>query len=448
MTDNNETTSRDRYYKWLLVGLLAVTYFLMHGSRQVFNASLPQIKADLAGHGVTDSQLGLSRTFFLFAYGCMVPFAGIASDFFRRKWVIVIGTLLFSTSVFFTGFADSMLMFFVLYGFMNGIGQCMIPGAASSLIAQYHTETRSTALSIYQSALYVGILVSSVLAGWLGSRSWSLSFNATIAEKGDAAGTAKDVVLTLFTTSGWRISFWIFGGIAIVWIILLARYLRNTPALKTHDEEVKPKFTDAFKAFAAKPCAWLLTFAFGMLVFGSNCFRTWMPKFMQEKSEWGLTPTSAAFHSVFWFYLGSFIGIAIGARTSDKLSRVRPGIRLTIMAVGLALSAPTMAGMVLVPTLGLSCVMMFLFGLGGGFFDCNLYAGLFDVVAPRYRSAATGLYLSGAFFLGCPATWALGKVGEHFSLQAGMAIFAVTYALGAVAIFLARGMFYKNDRVE
>ena len=409
----------DTTYKWLMLAMLAVTYFLMHGSRQVFNASLPQIKVDLAGHGATDAQLGLSRTYFLFAYGCMVPFAGMAADFFRRKWVIVLGTLLFSTSVFFTGFADSMLMFFVMYGFMNGIGQCMIPGAASSLIAQYHTETRSTALSIYQSALYVGILVSSVLAGWLGGAS----------------------------SSGWRISFWVFGGVAIAWMAVLAAFLRNTPALKVHNEEVKPRFSDAFKAFAAKPSAWLLTFAFGMLVFGSNCFRTWMPAFMQ-KANWGLTPASAAFHSVFWFYLGSFIGIAVGARTSDRLSSRRRGIRLLIMAIGLALSAPTMAGMVLVPTLWLSCAMMFLFGLGGGFFDCNLYAGLFDVVAPRYRSAAMGLYLSGAFFIGCPATWALGKVGEHYSLQAGMAIFACTYALGALAVFAALAFFFKRDKVE
>ena len=409
----------DRRYKWLMLGLLAVTYFLMHGARQVFNASLPQIQTDLASHGATDAQLGLSRTYFLFAYGCMVPFAGIAADFFRRKWVIVLGTLLFSTSVFFTGFADTMLMFFIMYGFMNGIGQCMIPGAASSLIAQYHTETRSTALSIYQSALYVGILVSSVLAGWLGGAS----------------------------SSGWRISFWVFGGVAIVWMAVLAVFLRNTPALKVHDEEVKPKFSDAFKAFAAKPCAWLLTFAFGMLVFGSNCFRTWMPAFMQ-KANWGLTPASAAFHSVFWFYLGSFIGIAVGARTSDRLSPKRRGIRLTIMAIGLALSAPTMAGMVLVPTFWLSCVMMFFFGLGGGFFDCNLYAGLFDVVAPRYRSAAMGLYLSGAFFIGCPATAVLGWVGQHYSLQTGMAIFGGTYALGALAIFVARTVFFKRDHVE
>ena len=420
MNSNESRESSDSKYKWVMLVLLAVTYFLMHGSRQVFNASLPQIKLDLAGHGATDVQLGLSRTIFLFAYGCMVPFAGIAADFFRRKWVIVIGTLLFSTSVFFTGFADSMLMLFVLYGFMNGVGQCMIPGAASSLIAQYHTETRSTALSIYQSALYVGVLVSSVAAGWLSGMS----------------------------SSGWRISFWVFGGVAIAWMAALAVFLRNTPALKVHDEEVKPKFADALKAFCAKPSAWLLTFAFGMLVFGSNCLRTWMPAFLQQQKSWGLTPGSAAFHAVFWFYLGSFIGIALGARTSDRLSARRRGIRLTIMAVGLALSAPTMAGMVLVPSLWLSCVMMFLFGVGGGFFDCNLYAGLFDVVAPRYRSAAMGFYLCGAFFIGCPATAVLGWVGHNYSLQSGMAIFSGTYALGAAAIVVARIFFFARDRVE
>ena len=415
----DEHHDENRSYKWVMLLLLATTYFLMHAARQVFNASLPQIKVDLAGHGATDTQLGLSRTIFLFAYGCMVPFAGIAADFFRRKWVIVIGTILFSTSVFFTGFSESMLMFFVMYGLLNGIGQCMIPGPASSLIAQFHTETRSTALSIYQSALYGGVLVASTFAGYVG-------------------GTSQ---------GGWRWAFWIFGSVAVVWIFVLSLFLRNTPALQVHDVEEKPKFKDALAAFFSKPSALLLMFAFGMLVFGSNCFRTWMPAYMQSRGDWGLTPGSAAFHSVFWFYLGSFLGIAVGARTSDKLSHVRPGIRLTVMAIGLAISAPTMAGMVLVPTLWLSCVAMFFFGLGGGFFDCNLYAGLFDVVAPRYRAAATSVYLSGAFFLGCPATAVLGRVGQNFSLQAGMAIFGCAYALGAVAIFLARGVFFKHDRV-
>ena len=93
-------------------------------------------------------------------------------------------------------------------------------------------------------------------------------------------------------------------------------------------------------------------------------------------------------------------------------------------------------------------MLMFFFGLGGGFFDCNLYAGLFDVVAPRYRSAAMGLYLSGAFFIGCPATAVLGWVGHNYSLQTGMALFGGTYALGALAIFVARVFFFKRDHVE
>ncbi len=412
----------DRRYKWLMLALLAVTYFLMHGSRQVFNASLPQIKLDLAGHGATDAQLGLSRTIFLFAYGLMVPFAGLAADLLRRKWVIVVGTAMFASSVFFTGFADSMLMLFVLYGLVNGVGQCMIPGPAASLIAQFHENTRSTALSIYQAALYVGVLVASSLAGWLG---------------GLSAG-------------GWRLAFWIFGGVGVVWVVALIVGLRNTPALKTAETEDKASFREALSAFFSKPSALFLTFAFGMLVFGSNCFRTWMPAFLQsavEKGGFALSPGSAALHSVLWFYIGSFLGIAVGARASDRLCNVRPGIRILLMAIGMAISAPTMAAMVYMPTLSLCCVMMFLFGLGGGFFDCNLCAGLFDVVAPRYRAAGLSIYLCGAFFLGCPATAVLGWVGEHFSLQHGIAIFGGTYALGAIAIFIAYTCFYRRDRV-
>ena len=408
----------DKNYKWLLLALLAVTYFLMHSTRQVFNACLPQIRDGLAGSGATDAQLGLSRTIFLFAYGLMVPFAGLAADFFRRKWVIVIGAVFFSTSCLVTGFADSMLMLFILYGVLNGIGQCMIPGPASSLIAQYHTETRSTALSIYQSALYVAVIAASVVGGWFG-------------------GLSQD---------GWRWGFWVFGGVSVVWALAIAVFLRDTPNLHAENTADKPRFREALGAFFEKPSAILVMFAFGMLIFGSNCFRTWMPAYLQQ-AGWNLSPGSAAFHAVFWYYLGSFLGIFWGARTSDRLTHRRPGIRLVIMAVGMAIAAPTMALMVNMPCLWLSAVMMFFFGLGNGFFDCNLYAGLFDVVAPRYRSAAMGFYLCGAFLIGCPATAVLGWVGHHYSLGFGMAIFGATYALGAVAIFIARAVFYRRDAV-
>ena len=403
-------------YKWIMLALLSCAFFFHQADRVLFGLLTIPIQEDLH---LTDLQIGVVNTSLFCTLAVTTPLAGFLGDRVSRKWIITASLLFWSLMTACTGFVGGLCGLVFFRSIATGGGESFYAPSAFALIAAHHKDTRSIALSIHQSALYVGILVSSVLAGYLGGAS----------------------------SSGWRISFWIFGGVAIVWLFILAAFLRNTPALKVHDEEVKPRFADAFKAFAAKPSAWLLTFAFGMLVFGSNCFRTWMPAFMQ-KANWGLTPASAAFHSVFWFYLGSFIGIAIGARTSDKLSPRRRGIRLTIMAIGLALSAPTMAGMVLVPTLWLSCVMMFFFGLGGGFFDCNLYAGLFDVVAPRYRSAAMGLYLSGAFFIGCPATAVLGWVGHNYSLQTGMALFGGTYALGALAIFAARLFFFKRDHVE
>jgi len=414
----------DSRYKWTLLVLLTVTYFLMHATRQIFNASLPDIKASLPG--TSDAEWGFTRTAFLFSYGLIVPLAGIAADMLRRKWVVVLGALIFSLSVLGTGFVDGFLGMLIMYGLMNGIGQCMIPASSSSLVAQYHHETRSTALSIYQTGLYFGIILSSVLAGWLGGMS----------------------------REGWRWAFWGFGAVGVIWTFVLVFRMRDTPPLLQNHragEFERASFKEACLAMVSKPTALLLTFAFGMLVFGSNCFRTFLPLFLRLPAEQGgfaLTAGSAAFHSVFWFYIGSFIGIAAGARLSDRLAHRFPGVRINMLIIGLALSAPAMAAMVYMPTLPLCCFMTFVFGLGGGFFDCSLYAGLYEVVAPRYRASALGVYLCGAFLIGCPATAVLGYVGQHFSYQHGIAIFGGTYALGALAVLIARLVFFKRDRVS
>ena len=70
-------------YKWVMLGLLAFTYFLMHAARQIFNAAFPQIKADLPG--TSDAEWGFTRTVFLFSYALMVPLAGSAADLLRRN---------------------------------------------------------------------------------------------------------------------------------------------------------------------------------------------------------------------------------------------------------------------------------------------------------------------------------------------------------------------------
>ena len=418
-TDRNDPNG----YKWLVLALLTVTYFLMHATRQIFNASLPDIKASLPG--TSDAEWGFTRTVFLFAYGLAVPLAGIAADMLRRKWVVVVGAFLFSLSVLGTGFVGGFAGMLVMYGVLNGIGQCMIPASASSLIAQYHHETRSQALSVYQTGLYFGIILSSGLAGWF-------------------SGLAED---------GWRYAFWGFGAFGVVWAVVLCRFMRDTPPLLQHHraaEFERASFKEACLAMVSKPTAVCLTIAFGLLVFGSNCFRTFMPMFLRSGVDAGgfaLSSSSAALHAVLWFYLGSFLGIASGARLSDRLVHRFPAIRIDMLILGLAISAPAMAAMVYMPNLALCCAAMFVFGFGGGRFDCSLYAGLFEVVAPRYRAAGMGVYLCGAFLIGSPATAVLGYVGQHYSYQHGIALFGGTYALAALVVLYARLVFFKRDRI-
>ena len=187
-------------YKWMLLALLSAMYFLAQGSRQIFNAVLPQIKMDFAGAGITDVQLGFVGSAFTLVFGLTIPFGGVLADFFSRKWMVVVGSMLFAIGIFTSGFASGVGLIVLAYGVVNAAGQALLPPSNSSLIGQFHVETRATAFSIYQIVFYVGIVVCSYVSGWL---------------SGLGAG-------------GWRKAFFLFGAISAAWAIVLALSMRDT----------------------------------------------------------------------------------------------------------------------------------------------------------------------------------------------------------------------------
>ena len=89
-----------------MLAFLSVTYLLEQGTRQVYNATLPQIRLDFLQQGVTDAQLGMVGTVFGAVFGLSILFSGFAADFLGRKRVVVVGTLLFSLGVLLTGFSS------------------------------------------------------------------------------------------------------------------------------------------------------------------------------------------------------------------------------------------------------------------------------------------------------------------------------------------------------
>ena len=215
--------------KWVVLGLLWVAYFLLQAMRQVYNASLPQIRADFAAAGATAVSLGLVGTVFYFVYGLCAPCASVVADVFRRKAVIVAGCLLFSVGVFASGCAGTLAMIVLSYGVVNALGQSMVPASSSAVISEWHEKTRATALSIYQVANYAGIILAALLAGGVGAR---------------GAGA-------------WRWAFWILGGFGLVWAGVLAACLRTQPAAEAGRREApRPAAARAEKPSvrAALPC--------------------------------------------------------------------------------------------------------------------------------------------------------------------------------------------------
>ena len=395
-------------YKWIVLLLVSIAYFLAQGTRLIYSAVLPQIKADFASSGVTDTQLGLISSTFTLIFGLAMPFAGLAADLFNRKRVLVIGSFLFAIGIFVSGFAAGLGMLFISYGILNAIGQSLMPPCNTSLISQYHDKTRGTAFSIF----------CSVVSGYL-------------AQLGEG---------------GWRWAFWIFGAIAILWAVVIMITLKDNPQSSKGETVGLKDVADALKAFLEKPSSLILMAGLGCYFFVTYAFKAWAPIFMIRAFP-DMDTTQAVFHGVFWFYLGAFVGVTLGGRISDALKSRRPGIRFEVEFIGLALCIPFILMMAYSQSLIPMIAAILMFGFATGVYDSNIYAALFDVINPRYRAVGTGLFGCGGCIVGAFGPTVAGFLNEAFSPRVSMASLAIFAIVGALAILCARIFTFNKDKI-
>ena len=223
-------------YKWIALIFLWVAFFLQQGTRQLFGPSVPAICGSL---GVDKIALGAVGTVFAMVYGICVPFAGLTADIFNRKWMVTIGVAVFCTGIFLSGFVASVGLLMLTYGALNSFGQTFYYPSATSLVSQLHKESRATAISILQLALYIGIVGCGGFAGWL-------------------AGKGGD---------GWRMPFWILGGVGLVWAVVLAVFLRDTKPNVSPSASSKPSIKEALRSVFTKPTALCVTIGLAMMIY-------------------------------------------------------------------------------------------------------------------------------------------------------------------------------------
>ena len=410
---------KHRYYKWEVLALLWMAFLLNQADRQVFNTVLPAIRDSL---GLTDTSVGLIATVFNLFYACMVPLGGWAGDRFSRKWVTTLSILFWSVATMFTGLANGVVMLVLMRSIATGGGEAFFGPANYSLLGQYHTDTRARAMSIHQTAYYVGV----ILAGWL-------------------AGKIADSL-------GWKYSFILFGAAGILWGIIMILRLRDfddskgaRPETATKPAaEPKPRLTDGFKTVFTTPTALALTLGFSAFIFVITGYMTWVPAYLQE--EFGQNQEMAGLHSMLWTYIAAFIGVLLAGTLSDKLGARDHKKRMYIQGAGLILGA------IFLFLMGGNRILWILYACFAGwgffraFFDANIYTVLYDVTPARLHASCSSAMITTGFAVGALAPVILGAMKEASgSLSATFPLLGIIWAVFGVALLVVAKLCYQKD---
>jgi MFS family permease len=301
---------------------------------------------------------------------------------------------------------------------LEGFGETFYFPASMSLVSDYHgPATRSRALALHQSSVYIGTIAGS----WLG---------AVIAE-----------------AYGWRFGFYAFGGGGLVLALLLYQFLREPrrgqaeSAAPARADDVLPPFA-ALGAVLRRPTAWLLMAAFVAANFVATIFLTWTPTFLVQKFHFRLS--AAGLSGAVYIHLASALTVPLGGLLADRLARRGAGGRALVQAGGL------LAGSGFVFVVGTTTdvttllVTMALFGACKGTYDANIFAALYDVVEPRARATGAGLMNTVGWGGGALGPLFVGLVTRHGSAETPMenmsraiAWCGAVYLVGAALLILA-----------
>ncbi len=406
-------------YKWELLTLLSCAFFFHQADRAIFGVVLSSIKGDLE---LTDGQLGLIGTSLFVTLAVMVPLAGFLGDRLSRKWIVTCSLLFWSVATCVTGAARGLFSLILFRSVATGGGESFYAPSAYSLVAAYHKETRSLALSIHQAALYIGVMTSGFLAGWV-AENW-----------------------------GWRSAFYVFGAAGVLLGLAFIFRLKDAPqseGMTVQTGGAKPSIGESVGVLVRTPSALLASLGFCAVVFVNNAYVVWAPAFVQHKFD--LTLTQAGGGAMFYHHAAAFGAIMLGGFITDRLVPRDPAFRLRLQGVALLLGAPMIYWIGMTGELRMTWVAMAAFGFFRGLFETNTHASLFDVVPPKYRATAVGLMTMTAFLLGSLSPWMLGTLcdvyGKAQGMTVGFTILAATYVAGSLAIFCSLLFTFRHDRV-
>jgi ACS family D-galactonate transporter-like MFS transporter len=379
--------NNSKRYPWILVALLWVVALLNYMDRQMLSTMKPTMQLDI--HELQSAtNFGYLMAIFLWIYGIMSPISGIIADRVNRKWLIIFSLFIWSAVTFSMGYATTFNQIYWLRAFM-GFSEALYIPAGLSLISDYHTnKTRSLAIGLHMSGIYMG----QALGG----------FGATFA--------------TMFS---WQQAFHTFGFIGIAYSFILILFLKDDSREKgakiSINKNTLPSLFRGVGLLLTNISFWVILIYFAVPSLPGWGVKNWLPTLYAQNLH--IEMSIAGPISTVTLAFSSLLGVIFGGILSDRWSQKNIRARVYTSAIGLSLTVPALflisSGDSLFSVIGAS----FCFGFGFGIFDTNNMPILCQFVSSKYRATAYGLMNLVGVFSGAFITNILGKSSDKGSMN-------------------------------
>jgi len=306
----------ERRYANYVLAVLFLVYVFNFIDRTILSILIEDVKRDL---GVSDTAMGFLTgiAFALFYTIAGIPIARWADVGVRRS-IIALGLLAWSLMTAASGLAQNFTQL-VAARIGVGVGEAAGSPPAHSLIADYFPpERRATALSLYSSGIYVGVLFGYLAGGWINE---------------------------IF---GWRQAFFVVGlpGVALA---VLVRFTIREPergrSEQVVEDEAPEPWQTVFRFLWSLPSFRQLAFGAGMAAFSGYGFAQWAPTFLRRVHGMSSGEVGTWLGLIIGF--GGLFGAPLGGYLADRWGRGDVRWYAWVPAISAVASLPFAVGFLL-----------------------------------------------------------------------------------------------------
>ncbi len=394
------------HYAWIVLSIATLAVFGALGlARFGYTSVLPAMQTDL---NLTNAQSGMLASLNLAGYLCMAAVGGALAARFGPRTVVTLGLLLAGAGMVFTGLAQGYAAIAV-WRVVTGIGSGMSNVPVMALIpAWFAAKRRGFATGIAATGSSFGLILVGPLVPRL------------LEAYGDG--------------QGWRVSWFVFGGVALALAALSGVLLRNHPREKgltpfgSVESDSSPaaqagpgsqsiSWGRVYRSFAV----WYLGLVYIAFGFSYMIYLTFFAKRLIAEGGFASAQAGGLFMTIGWISL--ICGVLWGT-VSDVIGR-KGALVIVYLFHAVAFTAFGLGGF------NLSAVV---FGLSAWSIPAIVTATCGDVLGPRLAPAALGFI---TLFFGVGQ--ALGPIVAGMMADASGG-FASSYILaGGVALLGALG---------